>query len=370
MKKVGISIHEFVHSGWRKAPSRRRRKERCVSAKRILKKAAVALSIIACTASGPACSAQLSANWSHLRNPVLSYPHWSIKDPSMAQQNAAYFVFFSAFYQDHGRLRSHVVEVGTRDFRKFSRPMLNFTGEPDGWFGMCTPDIQKFSNLWVLTFNSWGDNPRRPDQLFYKTSSDLVHWSPTHPLAPNLTTGLSVIGPSITRIGDLYYASWRQGTEDFPRDIKVRIASAKNLDGPWSYSGSGDVSLRMVGGIDNDRIHENGQFIWIDNRLHMVSDDYRGDLEGTFLYSLLDPSDPLSWGRGYELQIPVESFNRINCCEAASLYDWRRQDGYFYIIYDGANEQSTYEGRGWKSLGLARSRDLVHWFPAGSAGHE
>jgi hypothetical protein len=309
--------------------------------------------------------AQLAANWTRLRNPVLSYPHWSIKDPAMARQNGAYYIFSSAFYQDHGRLRSHVVEVSTRDFRTFSAPLFNFDGESDGFIGMCTPDVQKLGDTWVLVFNSWGDDPHHPDQLFYKTSRDLAQWSSTHPLAANITAGRSVIGPSITRIGKLDYASWRDGLEDDPKNIRVRIASAPDLAGPWQYVGSGNASLAMASGADNGRIHENQQFFWIDGTLHMVSDDYNDTDEGAFLYILANPADPLTWTKGYELQIPLESFNQATRCEAAALYDWRQQDGYFYLIYDAANEHASYEGRGWKRLALARSKDLLHWSPAG-----
>lgn len=52
-------------------------------------------------------------DWANLRNPVLSYPNWSIKDSATAYRNGVFYVFFSAFYDDHGRVRSHVAEVST-----------------------------------------------------------------------------------------------------------------------------------------------------------------------------------------------------------------------------------------------------------------
>ena len=36
-------------------------------------------------------------------------------------------------------------------------------------------------------------------------------------------------------------------------------------------------------------------------------------------------------------------------------------DGFFYLLYAGTDEVSSYEGRGHVKLGLARSRDLVTW---------
>jgi len=303
--------------------------------------------------------------WNQLRNSVLSYPNWSIKDPAVALQAGEFYVFFSAFYKDHGQIRSHVVEVSTRDFRTFSPPLMNFDGEESGWLGMCTPDVQRVGDVWVLAFNSWGDDPQRPDQLFYVTSRDLVHWSSRLPLAANLTAGQSVIGPSVTCDDHGCYGAWREGLEDYPDKIRIRIAAAAKLNGPWHYVGSGYGSLKMANGRDNGLIHENYQFLRIDGVLHMLSDDYRDNLEGQYLYALLDPSHPLDWGKGFELKVPLQSFNRGIRCQAAALYDWRAQDGYFYLIYAGANEQTSYLGRGWNRLALARSRDLIHWFQAG-----
>jgi hypothetical protein len=333
---------------------------------RRLGRALLLLSTVALAASAHAGAA---FNWDALRNPVLSYPHWSIKDPSLAWERGTIYVFFSAFYQDHGRIRSHVVEVSTQDFLTFSRPILNFEGEKDGWIGMCTPDVQKLGKTWELSFNSWGDDPKRPDQLFYMTSPDLVRWAAPSPLAANLTVGQSVIGPSLTSADGSYYAAWRQGLEDFPNDIRVRFAAAKSLAGPWHYVGFGYASLRMADGKDNGLIHENYQFLRIGNVLRMLSDDYRDNVEGEYLYTLADAAQPLNWEKGFEIKVPLEGFNRSIRCQAASLYDRRADDGYFYMIYAGSNEQTAYLGRGWNRLALVRSKDLVHWFAPGSGSH-
>ncbi len=48
-------------------------------------------------------------HWQELNNPVLQYSNWSIKD-DFVQYNPAdnlFYVFFSAFYQDNGQIRSH-----------------------------------------------------------------------------------------------------------------------------------------------------------------------------------------------------------------------------------------------------------------------
>jgi hypothetical protein len=303
-------------------------------------------------------------NWGGLQNPVLSYPNWSVKDCAMAYRNGEFYVFFSAFYMDHGRVRSHVVEVSTKDFKTYSKPIFDFDGEEDGWIGMCSPDVQRLGKMWELSFNSWGDDPKRPDQLFYMTSPDLVHWSGRHSLAGNLTAGEGVIDLSVTQNGrGGYYAIWKAGRH--PGEIRPRLAEAASLSGPWRFVGSGDVSMLMKDGKENGLIHENFEFLRIDGVLHVLSSDYpQGHHE--YLYTLLDPAHPLEWGKGFELHIAGQDFNRMVPCDAAAVYDWRKHDGYFYLIYAGRNDVTTYLHRGWNRIALARSKDLKHWIPAGT----
>lgn len=308
------------------------------------------------------CARRPFIPWKSLNNPVLAYPHWSIKDAAMAYRQGMFYVFFSAFYWDRGRIRSHVVEVRTRNFKIYSRPILDFDGARSGWIGMCSPDVQKVGDVWELSFNSWGDDPKHPDQLFYKTSLDLVHWSAAHLLASNLTAGVGVIDLSVTKTPSGYYAVWKQGRK--PSQMRPRLATAPRLSGPWRFVGSGYPALLMANGRENGLIHENFEFVWIHSTLHLLSSDYpHGHHE--YLYTLLNPRDPLRWGNGFELHVPGQRFNRFVHCDAAALYDWRRYDGYFYMIYAGRNEQTTYLHRGWNRLGLARSKDLIHWSPAG-----
>lgn len=323
--------------------------------------ALAALTALSISASG---ARKPFIQWNQLRNPVLLYPHWSIKDFAMAHRDGMFYVFFSAFYKDHGRVRSHVVEVSTRDFKRFSKPILDFDGESAGWIGMCSPDVQRLGQLWELSFNSWGDEPHRPDALFYMTSRDLVHWSKRFPLAPNLTAR-GAIDLSVTRANRGYFAVWKSGRK--PQEMRVRMACAKALAGPWRFIGSGYATLNMADGKENGLIHENFEFIRINGALHLLSSDYpHGHHE--YLYTLLDPAHPLKWGKGFELKIPAQSWNRMVPCDAAALYDWRHEDGYFYLIYAGRNEQTSYLHRGWNRMALARSKDLKHWVPAGAGG--
>ena len=299
-------------------------------------------------------------DWKSLHNPVLSYPNWSIKDSAMAYRDGVFYVFFSAFYEDRGAVRSHVVEVSTRDFKTYSQPIFNFDGEEDGWLGMCSPDVQHIGNQYVMTFNSWGDKPGKWNALFYKTSSDLTHWSKAKPLAAELTAGQRVIDAAIARTADGYYAIWKEGQHG----MKPRMAFAKSLDGPFHFVKSGLPALLMGDGTDDGLIHENYEFLQVDGRWRLLATDYNPP--SARLYALENPSDWLAWGHGYELKIPVETFNTDNVANAAALYDWRAHDGFFYLIYAGRTERTTYLRRGWNRIGLARSKDLIHWQPAGT----
>ncbi len=301
-------------------------------------------------------------NWESLHNPVLSYPHWSIKDCAMAYRKGTFYIFFSAFYTDHGRIRSHVVEVSTHDFKTYSRPILDFDGEADGWVGMCSPDVQWMGNEYELSFNSWGDKPGKVDQLFYMTSNDLVHWSQRYALASNLTVGKRAIDAALAYASANYYLVWKQGM----KVRKARLAFAKPLRDPWSFVGSGFPRLTMHNGHENGLVHENFEFVHFDSKWHLLTSDYpHGHHE--YLYTLANNHNWLNWDEALQLRIPAQDFNKFVHADAAAFYDWRKDDGYFYMIYAGRNEKTTYVGRGWNRLGLARSRDLIHWIPAGSA---
>ncbi|MDE3181237.1 MAG: hypothetical protein KGM47_16460, partial [Acidobacteriota bacterium] len=222
--------------------------------------------------------------------------------------------------------------------------------------------VRKVGRVYELSFNSWGDEKGRPDQLFYMTSPDLVHWSSRRPLAPNLTAGKRVIDAAIAEAGSGFYLIWKENTDGAP---KPRVAFAKALDGPWSFTGSGFASLTMPDGKEDGLIHENFTFIEARGKWRLLSSDYpHGHHE--ILYTQLQPGNWLDWGNGIPIHVRPEAFNTLVHADAAAIYNWRKRDGYYYLIYAGRNESKTYLRRGWNRLGLARSKDLIHWLPAGA----
>lgn len=308
-------------------------------------------------------------DWAGLHNPVLSYPHWSVKDAAMAYRHGTFYIFFSAFYPDRGQLRSHVVEVSTTDFKRFSSPIFNIDGQKDGWIGMCSPDVQRLDGKFVVTFNSWGDKPGKPNQLFYMTSDDLLHWSARKTLALNLTQvgNQRVIDAALAWADGGYYLMYKEQTPGI--HARPRIAFSPALDRPFHYVGNGIPVLLMKDGKDNGDFHENYEFIAAQGQWYLLTTDYlhnhrnplKYDVQAPYLYQLEPGSNWLQWTLGYTLDVPGENFNRESIANAAALYDWRKYDGYYYLIYAGRNDGVTYARRGWNRLALARSKDLVHW---------
>ncbi|MGD0739965.1 MAG: hypothetical protein ABR957_10250 [Terracidiphilus sp.] len=327
------------------------------------------LALVLSCACAASCQTKPFIAWKSLHNPVLSYPNWSVKDTAMAYRQGTFYVFFSAFYDDHGQVRCHVAEVSTRDFKRYSDPIFDFDGEEDGWTGMCSPDVQFLFGEYVMTFNSWGNSPGKPNQLFYETSKDLMLWSNRKPLAPNLTSigDQHPIDASLAEADGGYYLVYKESSPGI--HSRPRMAFSTSLEGPFNYVGDGIVALLMKDGKDNGFFHENFEFLHSGDQWFMLATDYlhnsqnhdNYDMQAPYLYALDPGSHWLQWTRGYMLDIPGEAFNAVSIDNAAALYDWRKYDGYYYLIYAGRNDGQAYAKRGWNRIALARSKDLIHW---------
>ena len=136
-------------------------------------------------------------------------------------------------------------------------------------------------------------------------------------------------------------------------------------------------------GKESPRAHENFQFIKIDGRWRLISSDYMP--HHAWIYTMRGtgdkPEDWLVWENGTNLGTPKEDWNTFDVDNGGAISDWREYDGHFYLIYGGSGElrKGEFVGpgshrpwpRGWNRLGLARSKDLVHWeIPKGAQGKE
>ncbi len=324
---------------------------------------AIILFVVLLGASCPAGNENDFIPWQKLKNPFYSRPGWSTKDACMYYKDGTFYLFFSAFYYDRGRERSHVVGVKTKDFLSFSDLLFNWDGRTEGWIGMCSPNITRVGDTYYLTYNSWGDKKGKVNQLFYAESKDLEHWRHDIPLGRNVTVDQNGrpkrgIDAAIVFTNDKFYLVWKEG-----RPHRARIAVAKNLDGPFEYIGDGYP--RLLGQADktlNDH-HENFQFLHIDDQWMLISTDYQP--HGLYLYYMkengIQDEHWLTWTNGRKLKMPAERFNTNNDSNAAFIADWRKYDGYFYCLYAGRTEGESHARRGDNRLGLARSRDLYEW---------
>jgi len=282
--------------------------------------------------------------WNELKNPIYSQEGWSVKDACMIEKDGMFYLFFSAFYWEDGQERSHVVGVKSPDFRSWSEPLFNWRGKEDGWLGMCSPNIIFVQGTYYLTYNSWGDKPGQPNQLFYARSSDLEHWEHHLPLAQNLTGGTRAIDAAVIYAAPKYYLIWKEIQT-------AQIACCERMDGNW---------IRI--GQSTDYWQENAHFIRMDGKYHLVL-TARGQLTA-IAPMLADGSQDehwTQWGDFRVFDVPRESFNTHEAANAGFLADWRDKDGFFYLLYAGTTEGHSHARRGDNRLGLARSRDLLHW---------
>ncbi len=307
-------------------------------------------------------------DWKSLKNPIYSHSGWSVKDACMEYRNGVFYLFFSAFYRDRGRERSHVVAVKTNDFKHYSDPLFILDGALDGWTGLCSPDIafNSKNKKYYLTFNSWGDShPNgKKNSLFYMESENLEQWSEIKPIAANLTNGMRSIDGSIAFYKDLIYLIWK-GVRKTGLGIKYQtyVACAIDPDADFNLIEDGIPIFGLQDHHISKKTQENYHFIEIKGVWYVLTTDYPD--HGPYLYRMKgDPSRPeswLYWTDGYRLNIPKERFNRGQVCNAAFIIDWTAQDNYYYLLYAGRTIRFTHAGRGNNKLALARSNDLIKW---------
>lgn len=286
-------------------------------------------------------------DWDRLSNPIYSYKDWSVKDACMIYNEAdsSFYVFFSAFYFDNGQVRSHVVGVKSRDLITFSEPLFIWDGQSEGWIGMCSPNINKVGDRYILTYNSWGDKKRKPNQLFYAESTDLNAWNKHLPLARNITKGVRAIDAAIIPHNGQYLLTWKR--------IQTAQVSVSDSLGANRWLNLGGLNLGWF---------ENAQFIAIEGHLHMIctvvdkaQKIYKMKNQGGDIWNYT------TWDFVAEIKVPEEAFNTNERMNAGFLFDNTAIDGYYYYIYAGRTENKSQLGRGDNKLGITRSKDLQTW---------
>ena len=322
--------------------------------------AAVFIAVNSIAAASPGASGagkpQLP-DWANIRNPVLEYPDHSIKDFAVAYREGVFHVFFSSFHESRGRIRCHVMKTTTRDFQTYTPLQLIDDGADAGWIGMASPDVTEYGGAYYLTYNSWGDKPGMPNQLFFRTSDDLENWGERKPLAANLTRGGRAIDAAITHDRGRVILIWKGD------GFRTRIASAGKPDEKFKFIGAGYPSFKMPDGKESSLAHENFQFLKIDGKWMMLTTDYKP--QEPFVYELAgngeSPADWLKWINGRKVEIPLLGFNTKDRANGSAALDMRSEDGNFYLFFAGNTEYDTFLGRGWNCMGIAKSPDFMRW---------
>ncbi|MEO1022773.1 MAG: hypothetical protein AAFW89_09520 [Bacteroidota bacterium] len=286
-------------------------------------------------------------DWKNLSNPVYSKEGWSTKDATMTwhEPTETFYIFFSAFFFDEGRERCHVTGVRTRDFITFSDPLFIWSGIEEGWIGFCSPNLTRFNDRYVLTFNSWGDKKGRANQLFYAESDNLENWSAPKPLGSNVTNGHRAIDAAVYPFGDTVFLFWKLNQTP-------QVSYAPSLASEqWKTLGNPGLGW-----------FENAQLLNVDNEMYLVATARK---HRQMLFKMDgDPAntwDWLKWNTVGEILAPLESFNTDERMNAGFLADWRSFDGYFYYLYAGRTEGESHAGRGNQKLALIRSQNLEDW---------
>jgi hypothetical protein len=243
-----------------------------------------------------------------------------------------------------------VVEVSTKDFMTYSEPIINWSGQEQGWLGMASPNITLIDDTYYLTYNSWGDLEGKNNTLFYATSKDLKHWEKDKPLAQNIVSGTRAIDAAIMARGDKIYLVYKDH-----QTPKIAVADSINSD-HWQIIGS-----------PNSGWFENGQFIEIDDKVHLLTTGRPNNEEVPVIVLMQmngngdDLKDWLQWSVKKIIDFPREDFNTHKVATGAFIADWRKYNGHFYCLYSGKTESKSHLGRGNHKIALSRSLDLLNW---------
>ncbi len=301
---------------------------------------------------GSCTAPPVETGWAALRNPILENEDRAIKDAFVVRHAHRWFLGYSEISDDPFRFRLGF--ASTPDLKTFER---GETIDQPETGGLASPTVVRAPDgRFVMTYNSHTrDVGDALNKLYYRTSSDLVSWSPP--------TRIHVEGADADadRLIDAALAFTGAGAMLFfklDQTAHVAHSASGSLDGPW----------RLLGDVTPGAL-ENYQPIRIDGRWHLLATTIPL-LHRPNLYRLDgDENDPASfrrWTLVRELAIEEQRWNTgrpllYERANAAFLTDAREEDGFFYLLYAGSTETRSFSGRGHAGLGLARSRDLVTW---------
>jgi hypothetical protein len=328
------------------------------------------------TGAGHACivggSSPPTVAWSQLRNPILSEPSAGVKDQAIVWAAGTWHMFFSYVTEDPslaGGVRWDIASATSPDLAHWSsaRP---WSRQP-GVEGVASPDIVRDPGSgYVVTYQSDpGASPpsRARARLFYRTSSDLEHWSAPHALAPGLAPAQTdrMIDAALVFTGHQLLLGFKYSSPSQPDVFELARSTTGRLPGPWRLVGRPDIS------VDGGTV-ENYEFVAAAGRWRLLATS--DNLDQPWLFTLAPgPDDAQSWLHwidGYPLVVPAEAFNtgpgissigfeRANSAYLCATGAAPGQE--VYLLYAGSPELTQFGGWGHAAIGVAESRDLRHW---------
>lgn len=310
--------------------------------------------------------------WSQLRNPILSSAGAGVKDEALVWSGGQWHMLFS-YVTDHPSSPGGVVwDIATAtspDLRHWStiRP---WPAQP-GVLGVASPDVVRNpAGGFLVTYQSdpgSGQPPGTQSRLFYRTSPNLVTWSPAYPLAASLAPAAAdrMIDGAFVYTGDQLLLGFKYSSPTQPDIFEMARSTTGQPQGPWQLVGRPDI--QVVGGTI-----ENYEFVKALGHWRLVGTS--NNLDQPWLFTLAgNPATAtgwLQWTGGYQLDVSSEAFNTgsglssidYEHANSAFLCDATTLNGHFaYLLYAGSSELTQFGGWGHASIGVARSTDLVHW---------
>jgi hypothetical protein len=147
--------------------------------------------------------------------------------------------------------------------------------------------------------------------------------------------------------------------------FEVARSTSGQPQGPWVLVGRPDIT------VDGGTV-ENGEFVRVAGRWRLMATS--DNLDQPWLFTLSgDPDRPegwLHWTDAYPLDVPGQAFDSgpgissLGYEHANSAYLCATGPGpgaEVYLFYAGSSELTQFDGWGHAAIGVARSRDLVHW---------
>lgn len=321
----------------------------------------------ACVVGGPPTVA-----WTALRNPVLADPSAGIKDEAVVWVDGHWNALFSYVTEDPtapGGVRWDIATSTSPDLGHWSA-VAPWPRQP-GVLGVASPDVARDrTGRFVVTYQSDpGAGPPAGTQarLFYRTSGDLRQWSPPHPLAQNLapSPGDRMIDGALVSTGRQLLLGFKFSSPTQPDVFELARSTSGGPQGPWALVGRPDISV-------NGGTVENGEFVRVSGRWHLMATS--DNLDQPWLFTLAgNPDRPegwLRWTAGYPLTVPGQAFDTgpgissLGFEHANSAFLCAAGDSpgnEVYLFYAGSSELTQFGGWGHAMIGVARSRDLVHW---------